>query len=409
MAHIILILGFILSCICSIITMVFMSHESGLGMGIGFICIIFAYKHFLLLYKVLWKRREVSGIIVSIVTMVGIAVGTSIISSLLINIIIGIFSIENLIVLYFIPKVIGSGIVCILYYIGSYFASFFLMKQYNISKEKEETLIEQQNREEQKAKENKRLAAEILKEKINTEQSANDDGGENVEFKATHPDVVLSEMGLYVQPSKNIEEIECDILNILEAASLSPETLQIISRQTNMARRMNILSSDYYSQIDDIIGTDTTSRINAANMIKPLAIQAVVIKQIEECAPVGCNEVNEKKEVVIKTQEEILAEKVDTYKKRIQSLKRIRTLLIVIVTAFVVVNVVVIVSYIKSASEVEEPSDAEIIKAGIDINFAGQEDNVLWWSDNRKNLYIEAASNDPEVQEQMRKNRNKKM
>lgn len=386
-----------------------MSSESGLGMGVGFLCIIFAYKHFLLLYKVLWKRRDVSGIIVSITTMVGIAVGTSIISSLLINIIIGIFSIENLIVLYFIPKVIGTGIVCILYYVGSYFTSSLLMKHYNISKEEEETLIEKQNREIQKAEEDRRLAADILKKKINSEHLENNDGCENVEFKVTHPDVVLSEMGRYIQPNKDIEEIERDILKILEAASLSHETLKIISRQTNMARRMNMLSSEYYSQIDDIIGTDTTARINAANMIKPLAIQAVVIKQIEECAPVECNEVNEKKEVVIKTHEEILAEKADTYKKQIQSLKRVRTILIVIVTAFVVVNVVVVVSYIKSAAEMEEPSDAEIIKAGIDVNFAGQEDNVLWWSDNRKNLYLEAASNDPEVQEQMRKNRNKKM
>lgn len=51
----------------------------------------------------------------------------------------------------------------------------------------------------------------------------------------------------------------------------------MLSRNTNMAQRMNVFSSEYYAMVDEIIGVDTSAKRNAANMIKPLVMQAVVL------------------------------------------------------------------------------------------------------------------------------------
>ena len=121
-----------------------------------------------------------------------------------------------------------------------------------------------------------------LKEMIITEDSDDHSSTKDVEFTTNHPDVVLSKMGNYINVKLSIKEIEKQILKILEAASLPADTLMVLSRNTNMARRMDVLSSEYYAMVDEVIGADTSAKRNAANMIKPLAMQAMIVSKNAE-------------------------------------------------------------------------------------------------------------------------------
>ena len=151
-------------------------------------------------------------------------------------------------------------------------AASYLKKRYDIDDEKVMAEIKEEELNKAKNEEEKKSADKRLEEKINTEDSDDD-----VEFITTHPDVVLSEMGNYIKVNLSIKEIEKQILKILKAASLPADTLMVLSRSTNMARRMDVLSSEYYAMVDEVIGVDTSAKRNAANMIKPLAMQAMIL------------------------------------------------------------------------------------------------------------------------------------
>ncbi len=156
-------------------------------------------------------------------------------------------------------------------------ASSYLKKRYDIDDEKVMAEIKEEELNKAKNEEEKKSADKRLEEKINTEDSDDHSTTKDVEFITTHPDVVLSEMGNYIKVNLSIKEIEKQILKILEAASLPADTLMVLSRSTNMARRMDVLSSEYYAMVDEVIGVDTSAKRNAANMIKPLAMQAMIL------------------------------------------------------------------------------------------------------------------------------------
>jgi hypothetical protein len=164
-----------------------------------------------------------------------------------------------------------------LFYIITSIAAFYLKKFYDINDEKVIAELDKDRQTQEQAQEEKKSAYKRLKETINTEDSDNHISTKNVEFTTNHPDVVLSEIENYINVKLSIKEIEKQILKILEAASLPADTLMVLSRSTNMARRMDVLSSEYYAMVDEVIGVDTSAKRNAANMIKPLAMQAMIL------------------------------------------------------------------------------------------------------------------------------------
>jgi hypothetical protein len=232
-----------------------------------------------MLIKVLRKRREIERIIHCLVAMMIVPIIVSIIATIIFNIIIAISSST---VVAIIAYIIATATIISLSYAGLSMAASYLKKRYNIDDKKVMAEIKEEELNKAKNEEEKKSAKKRLKETINTEDSDDHSSTKNVEFTTNHPDVVLSEIGNYINVKLSIKEIEKQILEILEAASLPADTLMVLSRSTNMARRMDVLSSEYYAMVDEVIGADTSAKRNAANMIKPLAIQAMIVSKNAE-------------------------------------------------------------------------------------------------------------------------------
>lgn len=281
MAQVILIVGLILSYIASLTVAVLMEDVFGFGIGTRFISFIIAYGIFSTPMKGLWRRKDISGMILSIGVLIIIHAVVAFICSIVLNLSYHIFTIES----YFgdiIIATINIGILIGLFYIITSIAAFYLKKYYDINDEKVIAELDKDRQTKEQAQEEKKSAAKRLKETINTEDSDDHISTKNVEFTTNHPDVVLSEIGNYINVKLSIKEIEKQILEILEAVSLPADTLMVLSRSTNMARRMDVLSSEYYAMVDEVIGADTSAKRNAANMIKPLAIQAMIVSKNAE-------------------------------------------------------------------------------------------------------------------------------
>lgn len=281
MAQVILIVGLILSYIASLTIAVLMEDAFGFGIGTRFIPFIIAYSIFSTPMKGLWRRKDIGGMILSIGVLIIIHAVVAFICSMVLNLSYHIFTIESSFG-DIIIKTINTGILIGLFYIITSIAASYLKKHYDINDEKVMAEIKEEELNKAKIEEEKKSAEKRLKETINTEDSDNHISTKNVEFTTNHPDVVLSEIGNYINVKLSIKEIEKQILEILEAVSLPADTLMVLSRSTNMARRMDVLSSEYYAMVDEVIGADTSAKRNAANMIKPLAIQAMIVSKKAE-------------------------------------------------------------------------------------------------------------------------------
>lgn len=95
--------------------------------------------------------------------------------------------------------------------------------------------------------------------------------------------------------------------------------------------------------------------------------------------------------------------KIESEQNKIKSLKRWIWGLMVVIIAIITIDSIAIIRI-----WTQGPKDTEVIKAGIEVNFAQQENRVLWWSDERQKTYIEAAKKDDKVREQIRKNKKEK-
>ena len=281
MAQVILIVGLILSYIASLTVAVLMEDAFGFGIGTRFIPFIIAYSIFSTPMKGLWRRKDIGGMILSIGVLIIIHAVVAFIGSMVLNLSYRIFTIESSFG-YIIIKTINTGILIGLFYIITSIAAFYLKKHYDINDEKVIAELDKDRQAKEQAQEEKKSADKRLKEKINIEDSDDHSSTKDVEFTTNHPDVVLSEIGNYINVKLSIKEIEKQILEILEAASLPADTLMVLSRSTNMARRMDVLSSEYYAMVDEVIGADTSVKRNAANMIKPLAMQAMIVSKNAE-------------------------------------------------------------------------------------------------------------------------------
>lgn len=281
MAQVILIVGLILSYIASLTVAVLMEDVFGFGIGTRFIPFIIAYSIFSTPMKGLWRRKDIGGMILSIGVLIIIHAVVAFIGSMVLNLSYRIFPIESFFS-YIIINTINTGILIGLFYIITSIAASYLKKHYNIDDEKVMDEIKEEELNKTKNEEEKKSAKKRLEEKINTEDSDDNYRTNDVEFITTHPDVVLSEIGNYINVKLSIKEIEKQILEILKAASLPADTLMVLSRSSNMARRMDVLSSEYYAMVDEVIGADTSAKRNAANMIKPLAIQAMIVSKNAE-------------------------------------------------------------------------------------------------------------------------------
>lgn len=281
MAQVILIVGLILSYIASLTVAVLMEDAFGFGIGTRFIPFIIAYSIFSTPMKGLWRRKDIGGMILSIGVLIIIHAVVAFIGSMVLNLSYRIFTIESSFG-YIIIKTINTGILIGLFYIITSIAAFYLKKYYDINDEKVIAELDKDRQTKEQAQEEKKSANKRLKETINTEDSDDHSSTKNVEFTTNHPDVVLSEIGNYINVKLSIKEIEKQILEILKAASLPADTLMVLSRSTNMARRMDVLSSEYYAMVDEVIGADTSAKRNAANMIKPLAMQALIVSKNAE-------------------------------------------------------------------------------------------------------------------------------
>lgn len=281
MAQVVLIVGLILSYIASLTVAVSMGDAFGFGIGTRFIPLIIAYSIFSTPMKGLWRRKDIDGMILSIGVLIIIHAVVAFIGSMVLNLSYRIFTIES----SFgdtIIETIYTGILIVLFYIITSITAFYLKKYYDINDEKVIAELDKDRQTKEQAQEEKKSAYKRLKETINTEDSDDHISTKNVEFTTNHPDVVLSEIGNYINVKLSIKEIEKQILEILKAASLPADTLMVLSRSTNMARRMDVLSSEYYAMVDEVIGADTSAKRNAANMIKPLAIQAMIVSKNTE-------------------------------------------------------------------------------------------------------------------------------
>lgn len=281
MAQVILIVGLILSYIASLTVAVLMEDAFGFGIGTRFIPFIIAYSIFSTPMKGLWRRKDIGGMILSIGVLIIIHAVVAFIGSMVLNLSYRIFTIESSFG-YIIIETINTGILIGLFYIITSITAFYLKKYYDINDKKVIAELDKDRQTKEQAQEEKKSAYKRLKETINTEDSDDHSSTKNVEFTTNHPDVVLSEIGNYINVKLSIKEIEKQILEILEAASLPADTLMVLSRSTNMARRMDVLSSEYYAMVDEVIGADTSAKRNAANMIKPLAIQALIVSKNAE-------------------------------------------------------------------------------------------------------------------------------
>ena len=281
MAQVILIVGLILSYIASLTVAVLMEDAFGFGIGTRFIPFIIAYSIFSTPMKGLWRRKDIGGMILSIGVLLIIHAVVAFIGSMVLNLSYRIFTIESSFG-DIIIETINTGILIGLFYIITSITAFYLKKYYDINDEKVIAELDKDRQTKEQAQEEKKSANKRLKETINTEDSDDHSSTKNVEFTTNHPDVVLSEIGNYINVKLSIKEIEKQILEILKAASLPADTLMVLSRSTNMARRMDVLSSEYYAMVDEVIGADTSAKRNAANMIKPLAMQALIVSKNAE-------------------------------------------------------------------------------------------------------------------------------
>ena len=281
MAQVILIVGLILSYIASLTVAVLMEDAFGFGIGTRFIPFIIAYSIFSTPMKGLWRRKDIGGMILSIGVLIIIHAVVAFIGSMVLNLSYRIFTIESSFG-DIIIETINTGILIGLFYIITSITAFYLKKYYDINDEKVIAELDKDRQTKEQAQEEKKSADKRLKEMIITEDSDDHSSTKDVEFTTNHPDVVLSKMGNYINVKLSIKEIEKQILEILEATSLPADTLMVLSRSTNMARRMDVLSSEYYAMVDEVIGADTSAKRNAANMIKPLAIQAMIVSKNAE-------------------------------------------------------------------------------------------------------------------------------
>ena len=281
MAQVILIVGLILSYIASLTVAVLMEDAFGFGIGTRFIPFIIAYSIFSTPMKGLWRRKDIGGMILNIGVLIIIHAVVAFIGSMALNLSYRIFTIESSFG-DIIIETINTGILIGLFYIITSITALYLKKYYDINDEKVIAELEKDRQTKEQAQEEKKSADKRLKEMIITEDSDDHSSTKDVEFTTNHPDVVLSKMGNYINVKLSIKEIEKQILKILEAASLPADTLMVLSRNTNMARRMDVLSSEYYAMVDEVIGADTSAKRNAANMIKPLAMQAMIVSKNAE-------------------------------------------------------------------------------------------------------------------------------
>ena len=281
MAQVILIVGLILSYIASLTVAVLMEDAFGFGIGTRFIPFIIAYSIFSTPMKGLWRRKDIGGMILNIGVLIIIHAVVAFIGSMALNLSYRIFTIESSFG-DIIIETINTGILIGLFYIITSITALYLKKYYGINDEKVIAELEKDRQTKEQAQEEKKSADKRLKEMIITEDSDDHSSTKDVEFTTNHPDVVLSKMGNYINVKLSIKEIEKQILKILEAASLPADTLMVLSRNTNMARRMDVLSSEYYAMVDEVIGADTSAKRNAANMIKPLAMQAMIVSKNAE-------------------------------------------------------------------------------------------------------------------------------
>ena len=281
MAQVILIVGLILSYIASLTVAVLMEDAFGFGIGTRFIPFIIAYSIFSTPMKGLWRRKDIGGMILNIGVLIIIHAVVAFIGSMALNLSYRIFTIESSFG-DIIIETINTGILIGLFYIITSITALYLKKYYDINDEKVIAELEKDRQTKEQAQEEKKSADKRLKEMIITEDSDDHSSTKDVEFTTNHPDVVLSKMGNYINVKLSIKEIEKQILKILEAASLPADTLMVLSRSTNMARRMDVLSSEYYAMVDEVIGADTSAKRNAANMIKPLAMQAMIVSKNAE-------------------------------------------------------------------------------------------------------------------------------
>lgn len=136
---------------------------------------------------------------------------------------------------------------------------------------------------EQEYKRQREESVRIAKEKeVRKEQAQRGELAElsdlDSRMMSDHPDLPLSELREYIKTKRTIEEIERLILEILNALNLPSDTLMIMSRSANMARRMNVKSSEFYANIESAIGSVPAENKQAVEKIKQLAMEAVIIE-----------------------------------------------------------------------------------------------------------------------------------
>ena len=142
MGQLILIVGILLSYICSTFVAAFMSTITGVGLGTKFITMIIAYSMFSFTFKVLWSRKEVEGIIGSIgILLISHAV-IAFVSSLILLLILDTF--ESYIILSIIRFVLIIGISYVALKIGAH----IIDRHYGIEQERNKLLMKEKDEEE---------------------------------------------------------------------------------------------------------------------------------------------------------------------------------------------------------------------------------------------------------------------
>ena len=91
------------------------------------------------------------------------------------------------------------------------------------------------------------------------------------------PDLPISELTSYISQSHNIAEIERLIGEALRTIGQPSDTVMIISRNANIARRMNVTTSEFYRNIEAAIGDVSSEHRAAVDMIKQLALEATIL------------------------------------------------------------------------------------------------------------------------------------
>lgn len=97
-----------------------------------------------------------------------------------------------------------------------------------------------------------------------------------------------------------------------------------------------------------------------------------------------------------------MEERIRNYEAQIANLKKWRNVLYVLLGIFLAINIYLVVRTCKE----EPPTDGEVLYAASEINYMGVDPICL--DGERRQTYIDIAREAPEVQEQIKKNREKK-